>query len=289
MKARRRAAKRRLGRGEPGARAPHEPSFSSLVTESWRKHAPDLPAPPTPYLDLIEGFVLSVRPDQPHRACAVLMIALDLCHTPEMFISGEWVFLVSTHVYVHFRGGGYAALRTLATVERFLTWMRDEELLEAWDLSRLLHHVDDARESAGASRRHPSAYERCFVLGPSANPLGTSVDALIEEFVGSVPLDPVLRSCAPSAVRIIVSYCAHPNRLVRFGVLDPVWLVDLGCEECRRNPDHEAHRAFLTILVRLYRWLGDRRYLEPRRATELADQLTRLSMAPPQLRLVASN
>jgi len=36
-------------------------------------------------------------------------------------------------------------------------------------------------------------------------------------------------------------------------------------------------------------WLGDRRYLEPRRATELADQLTRLSMAPPQLKLVASN
>ena len=228
----------------------------------------------------IRQFTLSRTYKNPQRTIEVLRVGMANVHSMECLLRGDFVQFVTTEVYLHYDGGGFGPVRTLKLLEAFLCWLEQEGVLMSWDLARLLHCVDDARESHSLPRRHPLANERCVCRDAAReDPFTPSIGSLSQEMAADLDSPMFERpEAVESLLGLIASLCETPGGLVRFGVLVPEHLASaLRAAQAERSDVDDFNVYVLKFAVATYQWLGRRHYLQLERAEQLQRRLVALA------------
>ncbi|GAB5541955.1 MAG: hypothetical protein RLO52_28960 [Sandaracinaceae bacterium] len=229
--------------------------------------------------DVVDTFVLERPPTDPDLAAEVLLVSLDNPRSWGDFVSGEWVTMVPTQIYLWWEPGcGYREGRALALIDRFVRWLHGRGELSRWQIDRLLHAIDDARESVGLPRRTTiNAHE--WPLAPH------ELDRFAARFAESLA-HPVERDLAPGVVSMLSTHLMYQlgqGRCHPFGSLVPERVAEVFWsppEESGEEPvEADAAATFFSISAAFYRFLASEGRLEPSQAQYLATTFSRLALS----------
>lgn len=247
---------------------PKQPPHPGMTKDDWDT-----------WEDVVDTFVLERPLSDPDLAAEVLLVCLDYPRSWGDFVAGHWATNAPTRIAEWWEPGcGYREGRALALIERFVRWMHGRGDLTRWQIDRLLHAVDDGRESVGLPRRTPvSAFERPVTAH--------DVEPLAFRFAASLP-HPVERDFAPEVVSMLAAHLVYQlgdGRFHPFGSLAPEQVAEVFWsppEESGEEPvDADQAATFFSVAAAFYRFLATEQRLEPSQAQYLATTFSRLALS----------